>query len=103
MNYRMRIANRTGLSIYNIARVITPEEKELYNIRYNLGLLETAYDSMKSSSDFIPSMYNTYGEYSLDIEIANRLLMENKEIPKELEQRLISARKEMQEKGLYIK
>lgn len=94
---------RNKVSIYNIARVVTPEEKELYNIRYNLGLLETSYDSMKSSSDFIPSMYTTYGEYSLDMETANKLLIENKKIPKELEQRLVKARKERQEKGLYIK
>lgn len=91
---------RNKVSIYNIARVVTPEEKELYNIRYNLGLLETSYDS---SSDFIPSMYTTYGEYSLDMETANKLLIENKKIPKELEQRLVKARKERQEKGLYIK
>ena len=94
---------RNRLSIYNIARAVTPEENELYNIRYNLGLLETSYDSMKSSSDFIPSMYTTYGEYSIDKEIANKLLIENKKIPKELEQRLIKARKERQAKGLYIK
>ena len=91
------------LSIHSIARIITPEEKAMYNIRYNLGLLVTYYDSANYSNEFVPSMYNTYGEYNLDIELANKLLMENKEIPKELEQKLISARKELQDKGLYIK
>jgi len=97
----MKKNKRNKLSIYSIAKEITPEEKELYDIRYNLGLLVTYYDSANSSNEFVPSMYNTYGEYNVDIALANKLLMENKDIPKELEQRLISARKELQDKGLY--
>lgn len=114
MGYKMRIANRGKLSknarnkisIHSVAKRFTPEEKrrndELYNIRYKLGLLIAYYDSSKSSRDFVPSMYKTYGEYSLDMDKANKLLMENKKIPKELEQKLIKARIEMQNKGLYL-
>lgn len=97
---------RNKISIHSLAREFTPEEKkrnnELYSIRYNLGLLIAYYDSSKSSKDFIPSMYKTYGEYSLDMDKANKLLIENKEIPKELEQKLIKARIEMKNKGLYF-
>lgn len=102
----MKKGARNTVSIHSVATKFTSEEKkkndELYNIRYNLGLLITYYDSSKFSGEFVPSMYNTYGEYSLDKDKANKLLLENKKVPEELEQRLIKARIEMQNKGLYI-
>lgn len=88
-------------------RIFTPEEvaenARIYNLKYELGLMITYYDDSTAirASKYIPSMYESSFEYNRDKSLAKKLIEEHKEIPQDLYNRLVQARKELQERGLY--
>lgn len=64
--------------------------------------IDTYYDESHTLDieSYIPSMYKTLGEYEADKFNAKLLIMSNKAIPKEMFNRLLDARKELEQKGI---
>lgn len=88
-----------------LSRNVTDEDRELAkrksSILKSLGIetyYDTIHDSKHTNKVIVPSMYNTIDEYEADKFEVRLLLAANKEIPKELFNKLLAAHKELENK-----
>ena len=91
-------------SFYASVRIISEEEraKEMYKekMRAKLGIL-VIYDAAYNSADnYKPSMYSSLQKYEEEKNKAHLFITMEKHVPKDMEQRLIAARIELENMGL---
>lgn len=93
------------ISVKELAYTLTESDVtnaiEQEKIRIMLGIY-TTYDAVQSNNhnNYVPSMYSSLDEYELDKGEADNYIYNNKPVPKQLEQKLIAARIELENKGL---
>ena len=99
---------RKKISVKDLAYTLTESDVnnaiEQEKIRLMLGIY-TTYDAIQSNNHnrYAPSMYSSLDEYELDKNEADNYIYNNKSVPKQLEQKLIAARIELENKGLLEK
>ena len=91
-------------SFYASVRTISKEEqaREIYKakLRAKLGI-QTIYDAAHNNVDsYKPSMYSSIQKYEEEKSKAHLFITMNKSVPKDMEQRLIAARIELENLGL---
>lgn len=95
---------RKKIDARKLAYTLTEEDvKEAImqeKIRVKLGLYDVYDSTYTESKEYVPSMYSSIDAYEYDKYIAENLILFNKPIPKELEDKLIRARLELENIGL---
>lgn len=93
------------ISIYSVARMLTPEEikdrERTSKLRKYLGIYIYLDDKSSHTQDeIVPSNYNSLESYERDKDYADDCIFLKKEIPKHIVQKLVTARKELESLGV---
>lgn len=99
---------REKIDAQKLARPITKQEikqqKKFTDLLLYLGIVEY-FDSPNTHKDmierYVPSNYNSLEEYERDKHTAYMTVCSGKKLKKELEVKLVNARKELESKGLW--
>lgn len=97
---------RKRISIYKIAKTFTPEElkrnQRIGNLRMYLGIYSEVDSSinMRDNIERTPSMYKSIQEYNAEKQYAEDCIYNGIEIPHSIVQRLVAARKELEQQGI---
>lgn len=93
-----------GVNVYDYIHYPSKEElKKQSLISKNQALLGIyfGFDSNSIGNDIgTPSNYRSLMEYEYDKDIANNYIIECKEVPEDLRNRLLIARKELEDRGI---
>lgn len=93
------------ITIEDLARPISEKEmkngKKRMNISFLLGILPIDYDTPGRDYEIvIPSNYRTEHEYENDKSLADSFIFKDMSVPKDLANKLIAARRDLEKRGL---
>ena len=98
--------NKKPIIIYKVARMLTPDEmktnRKIEEARIYLGIyweLDSKTET-KEDNSMLPSVYSSMQEYRADKEYAEDCIYNNKKIPESIVKKLVTARKELEARGV---